>query len=175
MQTATVLPSPRLVHPFKLKDDQGQAFSEANLKDQWSLLFFGFTTCPMMCPTTMAELGKVYQVLQMQGIKEMPQVIMISIDPSHDGVPEVHRYVKRFDPHFIGLTGEDKEIKRLTQELGIVYLRSEKTPDANMGAIDHSGTLVLVNPKGEAMAFFSFPHNAKKIAEDYRLITEYGS
>ena len=174
-QIATVLPNPRLVHPFQLKDDSNQSFSDANLKDHWSILFFGFSSCPMMCPATMAELSKVYKLLQTQGAKTLPQVIMVSIDPERDTVAAMHRYVKEFDPHFIGLTGENKEIKRLTQELGIVYLQAEKSGDNKTGNIDHSGTLILVNPKGEALAFFSFPHDAKKIADDYRSITEFAA
>lgn len=172
MQVATVLNNPRMVHPFELKDDSGAAFTEANLKKQWSILFFGFTKCPMMCPTAMAELGKVYQLLQMQGVKHLPQVIMISIDPNNDTVADMRRYVKKFDPHFIGLTGEENQVKKLTQELGIVYLAADKESAEAMGAIDHSGTFVLINPNGEAQAFFSFPHDAQKIAGDYRQITE---
>lgn len=172
---ATIVPSPRLVHPFNLTDDANKTFTADNFQQHWSVLFFGFTSCDMMCPTTMAELGKFYQLLKDQKVKTMPEVVMISVDPEHDTTAAMHKYVKSFNSNFVGVTGNEKEVEKLTAELGIVYMKAAKTTDEMAGQINHSGTLVLINPKGEAQAFFSYPHDAKQIASDYKTIVEHAA
>lgn len=170
MQAGTILSKPRDIVSFNLIDENNQPFSQKNLQGHWSLLFFGFTGCPNICPTTFAELKKVAQNLN-QMHAEQPQIILVSIDPEEDTPAQLKRYVSAFNPNFKGLTGSSREIDKLTHDLNVVYL---KTPKKNGKPgeydIDHSGTLLLVNPQGQLAAFFSMPHQANKIAQDLMVL-----
>ncbi len=172
-QVATVLPAGRTIPAFKLTANTGKPFTNANLKGHWSFVFFGFTNCPHICPTTMAEFAKIYKILADQGVTE-PQYWLISIDPARDTVKRVNTYVKAFNKNFNGATGDEKEVENLAKALGAVYMKAypKADKDAENYQIDHSGTIVLVNPKGEIKAFFSMPHEAQTIAGDYLAITK---
>lgn len=161
---ATVLHKPRPVGPFQLKDITGQGFTERNLKGRWTFLFFGFTHCHAICPTTLAELAKTYRLLQDKHVSKLPHVLLVSLDPHVDGPTTLKKYVQSFHPKFSGVTGDIKQINRLTRQLGITYMHSKENK------IDHSGTIVLINPAGDVFAYFSMPHHAQSIANDYQKI-----
>jgi len=164
---ATVLPQARSISAFELIDQQGHAFTNQQLLGHWSLVFFGFTNCSMICPTTMAELNQTYQLLQKNHI-DQPQVIMVSVDPERDSVAKMRDYVTAFNKNFIGLTGEKSVIEKLTRQMGVVYMKVESN-----NSIDHSGTVMLINPQGKLQAFFSMPHDAKKMAKDFVTIKQH--
>lgn len=168
----TLLEKPRGVNQFSLTGIDHQAFSNASLKGNWTLIFFGFTNCGYLCPTTMAELGKMYRMLEQQEIKPLPRIVMISIDPERDNLDKLDQYVKAFDPHFYGARGDDEIIKQMTREMGIAYTKvllpnPEKAETYDM---QHSGALMLFNPQGELSAFFTTPHNAELLVKDYQLL-----
>ena len=81
---ATVLNNPRQISDFKLTDNTGQTFTQDSLRGHWTMMFFGFTRCPSICPTTMAELSKTYKQFAKDNVKDFPQVVMVSIDPERD-------------------------------------------------------------------------------------------
>lgn len=158
----TVLKQPRPLRAFNLTATNNKQITEAELKGQWTFLFFGFTRCHSICPTTMAELARMYNVLVKDNTQELPQVIMVTIDPRAD-VPNVLKtYVETFNRHFIGLTGDAKQVKTLTKDLGIAVMHSKKE------RFDHSGTIILVNPQGKVAAYFSLPHQGETMASDYQ-------
>jgi protein SCO1/2 len=173
LASATILPQPRAIIPFSLTDNQGHLFSNANLKGHWSLVFFGFTHCGYICPTTMAELNKVYQILQQEKIQE-PQYVMITIDPERDNAQQMNTFVTTFNKKFIGATGTQAQIDNLTKSLNVVVMKVQaQAGTANKSTIDHSGTIMLLNPNGDVVAIFTMPHVAQKIASDYKKIAHY--
>ena len=168
----TLLKTPREVNQFSLMGIDNQSFTNESLKGHWTLVFFGFTNCGYLCPTTMAELNKMYRLLEEANIKPLPRIVMISIDPERDSLDKLEHYVQAFNPHFYGARGDDEVIKQMTREMGIAYTKiklanSEKAENYDM---QHSGALMLFNPQGELNAFFTTPHKADLLVKDYQLL-----
>lgn len=169
VSTATIFDAPRTLTAFELTDDKGQPFTLASLKGHWSLLFFGFTNCPDLCPTTLSTLAKAYQTLASAHQNPMPQVVFISVDPERDTTARIHQYLKNFDTHFIGATGDKATLDTFTQELSVLYA---KITQEDHYSIDHSGTIIIINPEGQFYGVFTMPHEAEKIAEDMKTIIQ---
>lgn len=169
----TLLDKSRLVNPFKLTGIDHQQFDNESLKGQWTMVFFGFTNCGYLCPTTMAELAKMYRLLEEKHVSPLPRVMMVSIDPNRDSLERLNTYVKGFNPSFYGARGDEETIQGMTRELGIAYARIalKGTPEENNYDMEHTGTVMLFNPKGELIAFFTTPHQASLLAEDFQLLT----
>lgn len=170
--SGTLLEEPRAVNAFALTGIDHKPFDNASLQGSWTMMFFGFTHCGSMCPTTMAELGKMYRLLEEKGVKKLPKVVMISVDPKRDNLDKLGHYVKAFDRHFYGAIGHEDAIKDLTQEMGIAYLKvaPNGVDDSENYDIEHTGTIMLFNPKGQLVAFFTTPHHAEMLAKDYMLL-----
>jgi protein SCO1/2 len=148
---------PRPISEFFMIDHLGQRASLSNLKGRWSLLFFGFTTCPDVCPTTLSVLNDAISPL-----KDPPAVVMVSVDPDRDTPERLARYVSAFNPTFIGYTGTFDETVKLAEQLNIAF---GKVPGDVPGSylVDHSASLVLIDPNGRYAGFIKAPHNASKI------------
>lgn len=170
LHTATVFPQPRIITPFQLTDDEGKPFTQQNLKGHFSLIFFGFTHCPDLCPTTLALLNKSYKMLADAKLKNMPQIIFISVDPEQDDAKTIKKYLASFNPAFLGATGTKEQLDKLTQEMSVLYTKVIKAGDTEHYTIDHSGALILVNPEGQFYGVFTMPHDAKKIADDMAVL-----
>lgn len=167
----TWLDKPRSVSEFNLTGTNQAPFNNASLLHHWTMVFFGFTSCPSICPTTMAELGKMARLLEGRGVKPLPQVVLISLDPEHDSLDRLKQYVTAFNPRFIAARGANEEaIKTLTQEMGIAVTKVSSSANSEQYTIDHTGTIMLFNPEGKLCAFFTMPHEAKQLAEDYQLV-----
>ncbi|OGO93336.1 MAG: hypothetical protein A3F41_01380 [Coxiella sp. RIFCSPHIGHO2_12_FULL_44_14] len=162
----TVLPKPRRIGAFHMSDNRGRSFDNAQLQGHWTLLFFGFTHCGYVCPTSLAELSKMYSRLASQLPHElMPEVILVSVDPERDSVKRLNEYVKAFNPHFRALRGTLAQTKILAQQLSVVF---DKVPMANSNySVTHSAEVLLINPEGNLQAFLSYPHHAEQLAHDY--------
>lgn len=169
----TLLQEPRPIHAFHLTGIDLKSFNNEQLRGQWTLIFFGFTHCSSMCPTAMAELGKMYRLLEAQQVKPLPRVVMITLDPERDSIQRLGQYVKAFDPHFYGAHGDLHVTHAMTKELGVAYIKipRNQTIDAKNYDIEHTGTVMLFNPKGQLQAFFTTPHQAALLAKDYTFIT----
>lgn len=164
MQSAQVYPQPRPLPAFALTQSDGKPLTVADWQGRYTLVFFGYTRCPDICPTTLATLHRALQQLRAQEPGTQVQVDFISVDPQHDTLPRLAAYVRAFDPGFIGATGPDAQLQPLTRALGVVYAR---TPDGHGGeSIDHSGVVVLIDPHGRELAVFLPPLRAAAIADD---------
>lgn len=167
----TFLDKPRKIQPFVLTGTDNVPFNNASLQGQWTMVFFGFTNCGSICPTTMAELGKMYHLLEKKGVKKLPRVVMVSVDPERDNLDKLSHYVKAFDPHFYGAQGDEDTINAMTKELGVAYAKINLPQENSQNYdIEHTGTVMLFNPKGELNAFFTTPHYASLLAKDYLLL-----
>lgn len=165
----TVLTHARPLSNFSLQGTDGQAFTNEALKKHWTLAFFGFTQCAMMCPTAMQELATTYHLLEKAKVKIMPQVLMVSVDPQRDTLDRIKSYVTGFNPNFMGATGTSHSVRALSTEMGIAY---EKVAGRKKGSssdydIQHSGAIIVINPKGEIQAFFNWPHKPQDMANDF--------
>lgn len=168
MVSATVLTPPKLIKAFDLKDSDGASFTNKNLKGHWTFLFFGFTRCGYVCPTSMATLKQAYEKLEQNKAVPKPQVVFVSIDPERDDLQRIHRYVTSFNQDFKGATGSQLALSQLTSQLGILSMKIvRKGQPTGSYDIDHSGSILLVNPEGDLRAVFSMPHSADNIAKDY--------
>lgn len=170
--SGTLLQSPRSIHSFSLQGIDGKEYNNQGLRGQWTFLFFGFTHCGSVCPTTMAELSKMYRILEGTGVFPKPRIVMISIDPERDTRQRLNQYVKAFHPQFYGARAAYNTIDAMTEELGIAYVKVAKPHQENADdfEIDHTGTLILFNPDGKLAAFFTMPHKASQLAADYQLL-----
>lgn len=164
---AFVLETPRDLGDFELVDHRGQPFVPASLEGQWSLLFFGFTYCPDICPTTMAFLDQFVQQLEGTEVEDT-QVVMVSVDPARDSVEQLASYVPFFNEEFIGVTGEFLDIHRFATALNTPF---RKVPGQDEDyLVDHSANVVLINPRGDYHAFFKPPLDLAKMKVTYRSI-----
>lgn len=167
----TLLNKPREIEQFSLKGIDNLPFNNDSLQGQWTMIFFGFTQCGYLCPTTMAELAKMYRILEAKEVKPLPRVVLITIDPSRDSLDKLKSYSTVFNSNFYAARGNDDDIKKMTREMGIVYgkvIISKDNPENY--DVQHSGAVMLFNPQGELSAFFTTPHQAQLLAEDYQLL-----
>lgn len=170
LQTALVLPASNALPEFELRDPLGNAVTRETFVDQWSLLFFGFTHCPDICPLTLQTLATAQSELDAAGQQPLPRIVLVSVDPERDTPQLVGQYVAHFGAGNLGVTGSLEELRKLTSALGIYF---EKQPgDADNYAVDHSAAVLLINPNGEFHALFSGPHVAASYVHDLPIIME---
>ena len=171
---ATVLETPRAIRPFKLINHHNQPFTEQSLKGQWSFMFFGFTNCPDICPSTLTVMKSVWQKLAMEkSDPNYPRLFFVSVDPDRDKIENLKKYVTYFEPSFVGVTGSLDEIDNLTGQLGILYGYDDKNSDNENYSVNHSAQLLLIDPQGRMRAVISPPHDSTTIAKNYQIITQY--
>jgi protein SCO1/2 len=164
---AIVLDKPRIFSDFELEDHRGEVFNLDRMKGIWTIVFFGFTHCPDICPTTLTMLNETYSKLK-DSEKELLQVVMISLDPERDTVEKLAEYVPYFNPEFTGVTGNKHLIRRLTAELNVAYNQVPLSGDDY--TVDHSTQLILVNPMGHYHGFFKAPHTEITMRSTWRSI-----
>lgn len=169
---ATVLPNARPLVGFSLLDQNGERFSPKQLQGQWSFLFFGFTNCPDVCPTTLKVMQTMWKTLPTKmGDKGHPKLYFVSVDPDRDKPETLKQYVQFFNPEFYGVTGKLDELDKLTNQIGILYGYDEKEDSKDQEYIvNHSAQLILVDPKGRMRAVISPPHIAKTIGSNFQTI-----
>jgi len=163
---ATLLPVARPIPSFHLNGHDGQPFTQENLKGEWSVLFFGFTHCPDVCPGSLLQLAQVTESLG----SDAPQVVLISVDPERDTPAKLAKYVAHFHSNFKAATGPDKQLTILTKALSVAWHRSQPDADGNY-SVDHTAWLMLINPAGQLVAYFSPPLIAAAISKDLRRLT----
>jgi len=167
---ATLLTPPRPLPEFELIDQDGAAFDLSRVRNHWSLLFFGFTHCPDVCPTTLGVLARTEQELAELPADERPRIVFVSVDPKRDTPQQLTSYVKFFSSTFTGVTGTQRSIDDFTRALGVPVAI---TPTENGDySVDHSAAIFLIDPQGAMRALFSTPHTAQVIADDYRHIID---
>jgi len=170
---ATYFESPRDVKPFTLTDHKGQPYTHENFKHHWTLLFFGFTHCPYICPTTMTELARTFTAIEKRFKQNPLQVVMVSLDPERDTVKRMGEYVTSFNKKFIGVTGDREQINKVSRDFNVISMRIPPTGSFKKYDIDHSATIMMINPEGKLTGIFSMPHNADEIARDVKAIHKH--
>ena len=161
--TGLLWPDPPVLGSFSLVDSKGNALTERNLQGRWTMVFFGFTNCPDICPTTLATLNHVYTNLQSnQKIFEKVQVLFVSVDPERDDNEKLQAYVDYFNSAFIGATADDERIKQFTGHFGVAYFKVN-IPGPTGYSMDHTASVLLVDPQLRFVGIFSQPHEGTDI------------
>ena len=167
------LPEPRALADFSLADQDGNPFSLERLRGRWSLLFFGFTHCPDVCPSALYDLQQVSETLDASQSDAPPhQVVFISVDPERDTPARLSEYVRYFDPDFIGVTGSLAQLAPLAMQLGVAFHIEPHEPGSTDYSVDHSASILLTNPQGRLLGVFPLPHDADKMIRDLLVVMD---
>lgn len=170
---ATVLPTPIPLPAFELESGSGEAFTPESLEGRVSLLFFGFTHCPDICPLTLARLANLRSTLAENGAETLPDVVFVSVDPARDGISEVAAYASAFGEHTRGVRGPLTELDKLTATLGIFHGRPET---ADGYTVEHSGAVIVIDSQARFAAVISSPDDVDVMVEDWpKLIAALGN
>jgi protein SCO1/2 len=160
-----LLDTPRDFGEINLLDQNGSAFTRDRFKGKWTLVFFGFTYCPDVCPTTMSFLNELMG--QLEGTEAQDTaVVMVSVDPARDTVQQLASYVPYFNPEFTGVTGEFLDVHRFATALNTPFRKVPGQGDSYQ--VDHSANVVLINPRGDYHGFFKAPLDMTKMKMTYR-------
>lgn len=159
-------PKPRALTPFKLTDDSGNTFNLDRLKGRWSFLFFGYTHCPDVCPNTLAVMAQVKKRVDATHAATPSQYVFVSLDPERDTPAVLKQYVHYFDPAFIGATDSEAYLKSITMQLGVAYFKS-KPADNGKYDVDHSTSIMLIDPQGRWVGNFKAPHKADEVFDNF--------
>ena len=148
---ANMYPQAREIPAFTLIDQKGQSFGKERLMGHWTLAFTGYTFCPDICPTTLAELKRIYP--QLKAISADIQILFLSVDPKRDTPERLNEYVNFFEPEFIAASAEHAELFPFVRSLGMMYAiaGSTETPDY---LVDHSASVSLINPQAQVIGRF---------------------
>ncbi len=142
----------REVKPFELTDEQGNAYTNAQLMGKWSLVFFGYTSCPDVCPTTLQNLNFIYDDLIK--ISNNAQVMLVSVDPIRDTQEKLAKYIAYFNAEFKALRAEHSALYPFARNLGLMYAIVDDENKKDSYLVDHSASIVLINPEGKISAIF---------------------
>jgi protein SCO1/2 len=167
LASGTWLPQAKSVGDFQLLDIYGHPFTHASLSGAPTLVFFGFTHCPDVCPTTLVKLA---QVRKQAGVAAL-RVLFVSIDPQRDTPEKVALYVHAFDPDFEGATGDPASIGALAKQFGVAVNRVE-LPGGDY-TMDHSAVVFLLDDAAHVVAVFTPPFDIAALAGDVRLAALY--
>jgi protein SCO1 len=167
LASGTWLPQARAVTDFRLTDTTGRDFTRQDLIGAPALVFFGFTHCPDVCPTTLLKLAQVRKRAAVSGLR----VLFVSVDPQRDPPPVLGMYVHAFDPAFQGLTGEPRVIASLAANFGVAVSRVE-LPGGDY-TMDHSAVVFLLDSGARIAAIFTPPFEAGALAADLRRAAPY--
>jgi len=169
-QVMTVFVDPKPLKEFILTDQNIHAFDLAQLKGHWSFLFFGYTHCPDICPSTLASLSKLREQLTkgINGSKNV-QFVFISVDPKRDTAAILKQYTGYFDPSIVGVTGSELELRNLTGQLGALF-EVESAPDKENYQVYHTSVLFLINPQGQYVASLMPPFDISTISRRFSVL-----
>lgn len=156
-----LLPQSRALPALNLLDEQGAAQSLDRLTGRWTLLFFGYTFCPDICPTTLAELRQLRARLPAE-LLERYRVVMVSVDPQRDTPEQLRQYLGFYNAGYSGLTGELADIQKLATAVSIPFIPGDTSKERY--TVDHSGNLAIIGPDGRQRGFIRAPLNVDRLA-----------
>ncbi len=151
-QHALLYQQARPIANFELTDHKGQAFTNENLRGKWTIFFFGYTSCPDICPVTLQELNFIYPQLQDITNNTM-QIVLVTADPKRDTQSKLNSYIRYFNPEFFALRAGHEVLYPFARNLGLMYAIVEDSSEDNY-LVNHSASMVLTNPNGQVHAIF---------------------
>jgi protein SCO1/2 len=170
-ERATVLPAPRALPALDLVGQDGRPLGADFFKGRWTIVFFGFTSCPDLCPTTLASLAQATHQLADLPPAERPRVLLVTVDPERDNPAHLAAYVRFYDPAFLGATGTPAAVAATAAAFAVPYAKVS-LPEGGY-TMDHGSAIFIVGPSGAIVAYSSAPHDASTIARDYRKVLSF--
>ncbi len=179
---AQLLPESSLLPNFNLEDQYGNAINDGLWRNRWSLIFFGFTTCPDICPLELQKLGAL---LRLANASSNVQVVFVSVDPERDTLTRLREYASFFHPDIIALRGSNSELATAARFFGAAYDRiviidsklfnvpaGIDMPDnaGDLYQVNHSSRIFIVNPASEYIGSFMPPFGAQQLWNDMEKI-----
>ena len=169
LNNSIVLPSDyKQVPSFSLQDSTGTNVTEQIFQDRWSLVFFGYTHCPDICPMTLSVVKEAIDSISIELAKQ-PQVMFITVDPVRDTTDHLNKYLAYFDPNFIGITGDVNRLSKWASSMGVMFERHDQN-DKEHYSVDHSSSIFLIGPQGKIRALLNAPLDVNTIVSDYETI-----
>lgn len=165
MAAGTVLEPPTQIADFTMPSSRGAPLGLAELKGKPTLIFFGFTNCPDVCPTTMAEFKRAKAELGADG--EQVNFVLISVDAERDTPEALATYVQAFDPAFIGLQGEEATLRAIGRDFGLYWQKQPPEPDGSYN-VDHSSAAYLLDAQGRLSIVYSYGTPYTTFVKDLR-------
>ena len=152
---------------FALTDHNGKLRTLADFKGKAVVIFFGYTQCPDVCPTTMAEMANVMKQLGPQA--EKVQVLFVTVDPERDTPTLLSKYVPAFDSHFLGLVGDNAATEKMAKEFKVFY---QKVPGKEPGSytMDHTAGSYVFDPQGRIRLFLRHGQGTEPIVHDLKIL-----
>jgi protein SCO1/2 len=157
---------------FSLTRANGETFQLSDHRDKVTLLFFGYTSCPDVCPTTMADLKRVLDQLSPANLKQV-QVIFVTVDPKRDTPERVQEYVDHFNSSFVGLSGSEDELAKVWNDYGIYRL---EVPGASAAgySVDHTARITMIDKNGNLRVSYGFDTPVEDLVHDIQLLLKKG-
>lgn len=177
LQHALQLPQPRDLPEFQLLDHNGAPLTNEWFKGSWTLVFFGFTHCPDICPATLQMLSSARAKLLTGGYAgDMPRILLISVDPERDTAESLRQYIAHFGEGVSAATGTLDELQKLASALGIFFAREAPEPANDPGHynVAHSAHVLVIDERGKYAAVFSPPHSIDAFVTDMPLLMTRG-
>ncbi len=167
-----VLQSPRQADEFTLIASTGEPLSLTDLRGQYVLLYFGYTFCPDVCPTTMNDLKQMANALGEARMEDV-QIILITVDPERDTPERLALYTASFYPDFMGMTGDLPDIQRVASQFGIFFEAQPGTPQTGY-LVDHTSAITVIDPEGYVRMIFPYGTTGEEMAADLRYLMRRG-
>lgn len=165
-QSLLVFPKQKSFSGFELTDKNNKILDINTFSGHWTLLFFGFTNCPDVCPTTLSELQKTFKLLEDKNLKQLPEVLFVSVDGQRDTPQILSEYIKFFNPKFNAATADDANILSITSQIGAAYHIGEHEEGNLNYNVDHTAAVFLISPEKKLYGLFRSPHDFLKISAD---------
>ena len=146
---------------FNLTDSNGKEFLPNNFEGKWNVLFFGFAFCPDICPITMSMLSRIEKEIDSQELDKI-RIFLVTVDPDRDSPDQLKVYLENFSENFIGLTGGLDQIYNFATRVNAPFSPISNSKDPHY-TVDHTGSIILINPEGNYAGFFRAPHNQDDI------------
>ena len=163
---------PKTVAGFSLLDHQNRIFNSERFRGKWTFIFFGYSHCPDICPSTLFMMSRVQQkILKKHSKDHNTQFVFVSVDPERDTPERLGKYLPNFSKTFIGVSGKEKQLKKLTQQFGVAY-ELVKTSGKKNYLVNHTAAVFLVGPKGRYRALFTSPHNPTDITVRFSIVRQ---
>lgn len=175
LQTVTLLPQPRQLPAFNLRQSDGTPLVPGELAGHWTLVFLGFTFCPDVCPTTLAELAQAQKQWEALPESTRPRVLFVSVDPERDTPAKAGEYAHAFHPDTLAATADIPALEKFATSLGFVFMKVPgKGYDQNPNdySVDHSANIALLDPQGRLAGLIRPPFQPLAIARDLEVLEQ---
>jgi protein SCO1/2 len=169
-----LFPEPRTLPAFSLQQSDGTRLVPGELQGHWTIVFIGFTHCPDVCPTTLAELAAAQKQWAALPDSVRPRVLFVSVDPDRDTALSAGEYAHAFHPDTLAATGDVPSLEAFVRSLSLVFMKmppAEGAP-ADRYAVDHSATLAVLDPKGRMAGIVQAPFDPRAISDDLLMLTQ---